>query len=220
MLGEVELRGRLKAVHAAAQVDLVAVEGEDLFLGEGALDLDGEIGFLDLAQGGAVGRKKQVARQLHGQRGGALGAAVGAQVVDQRAEDAEEVDAPVGLEGLVFDGDDRLPQDGSEVVVIDHDAPLQGERPDDPAFLVVEVGGRGGAVALEIVNLGQVDRVDQREPGQGAGDDGQRDEDDERSFAGEFETGPRRSQRQAGAIGQDRCVRQVGLGCSQRLRAS
>jgi hypothetical protein len=48
VLGEVELRGGLKAVHAAAEVDLVAVEGEDLLLGEGALDLDGEIGLLTL----------------------------------------------------------------------------------------------------------------------------------------------------------------------------
>ena len=86
MLGEVELRGGLEAVHAAAQVDLVAVEREDLLLGEGALDLDGEVGFLDLAQGGAIGGKEQVAGQLHGQGGGALGAAVGAQIVDQRAD--------------------------------------------------------------------------------------------------------------------------------------
>ena len=119
----------------------------------------------------------------------------------------------MGLEVLVFDGDDGLAQDRSEVVVVDHDAALQRERADDPALLVVEVGGGGGAVALEVVDLGQIDRVDQRESGEGAGDDGQGEEDDERAFAGEFEAGPRRmAQAQAGAIGQGRCVRQVGLG--------
>ena len=100
MLAEVELRGGLEAVHAAAQVDLVAIEGEDLLLGEGALDLDGEIGLLNLAGGGAVRGEKEIARQLHGERGGALHAAVGAQVVPSRFSDAEDIDAPVRLELL------------------------------------------------------------------------------------------------------------------------
>ena len=180
VLGEVELRGGLKAVHAAAQVDLVAVEGEDLLLGEGALDLDGEIGLLDLADGGAVGGEKEIARQLHGERGGALGAAVAAQVVPERAGDAEDVDAPVRLEALVFNGDDGLAQDRGKVVVVDHDAALQREGADDAALLVVEIGGGGGAVALQVVNLRQIDGVDQREPGQRAGDDGQGEQDGER----------------------------------------
>ena len=77
MLCEVELRSRLKAIHAAAQVDLIAIEREDLLLGEGAFDLDGEIGFLQFARGRAVGGEKKIARQLHGQRGGALGRARG-----------------------------------------------------------------------------------------------------------------------------------------------
>ncbi len=96
VLAEVELRGGLEAVHAAAEVDLVAVEGEDLLLGEGALDLDGEVGFLELAGRGAVGGEEQIARQLHGERGGALGAAVAAEVVPERAGDAEDVDAASG----------------------------------------------------------------------------------------------------------------------------
>ena len=66
MLGEVELRAGFESVHAVAQVNLVAIEREDLLLGEGALNLDGEIGLLQLAGGGALGGKKEIARQLHG----------------------------------------------------------------------------------------------------------------------------------------------------------
>ena len=76
VLAKVKLRCRFKTIHTAAEVDLVAVERKYLLLGEGALDLDGEIGLLQLAGCGAVGGEEQVARQLHGERGGALRAAV------------------------------------------------------------------------------------------------------------------------------------------------
>ena len=66
VLGKVEFRSGLEAVHSAAQVDLIAIEGEDLLLGEGALDLDGQISLLQLATGGALGGEKEVAGQLHG----------------------------------------------------------------------------------------------------------------------------------------------------------
>ena len=176
VLGEVELRCGLEAVHAAAEINLVAVEREDLLLGEGALDLDGEIGFLHLAGGGAIGGEKKIARQLHGQRGSALGAAVGAEIVPERAGDAEDVDAPVRFEVLVFDGDDGLAQDGREVVVVDDDAALQSKGADDAALAVVEIGRGGGPVALEVVDLRQIDGVDQGEAGQRTGDDGEKQE--------------------------------------------
>ena len=127
VLAEVELRCRLEAVHSAAEVDLVAVEREDLLLGKCALDLDGEIGFLHLAGSGAVGGEEEIAGKLHGERGGSLRAARGAQVVPQRSGDAKDVDAPVGIEVLVFDRDDGLAQNGSEIVVVDNDSPLQRE---------------------------------------------------------------------------------------------
>ena len=44
-----------------------------------------------------------------------------------RAADAQDVDAPVGLEALVFNGDDGLAKDGGKAVVVDHLAPLQGK---------------------------------------------------------------------------------------------
>ena len=68
VLAEVILRRGFEAIHAAAEVDLVSVEREDLLLGEGSLDLDGEIGFLHFASRGAIGGEEQIARQLHGER--------------------------------------------------------------------------------------------------------------------------------------------------------
>jgi hypothetical protein len=68
--------------------------------------------------------------------------------------------------------------------------------------------------------LGQINRVDEGESGQGAGDDGKGDEDDERSFTGKFEAGPGRiiakPMRPAKAAAFDR----LGWDYSQRLRAS
>ena len=173
VLGKEILRGGLEAVHPAAQVNLVAVEGEDLLLGEGALNLDGEVGLLHLAHDGAVGGEKEIARQLHGERGSALRAAVRADVVPGGAGDAEDIDAPVRLEVLVFNGDDGLAQDGRKAVVADHLAALQREGADDAALAVVEIGGGGGAVMLKFLNLRQIDGVDEGETGQRAGNGGQ-----------------------------------------------
>ena len=47
--------------------DLIGIQREDLRLGEAPLDLNREHHLLHLAMEGAVGRKKKVARQLHGQ---------------------------------------------------------------------------------------------------------------------------------------------------------
>ena len=127
VLAEVVLRCRLEAIHSAAEVDLVAIEREDLLLGKCALDLDGEIGFLRLAGSRAVRGKKEIAGKLHGERGRSLGASLGAKVVPQCSGDAKYVDAPMGVEVLVFDRNDSLAKNGSEIVVVDNDSPLQRE---------------------------------------------------------------------------------------------
>ena len=185
-LGEIELRGSLEAIHSMAEVNLVAVEGEYLFLGEAALDLDGQIGLLELAGGGALGGEEEVARQLHGERGCALSAAVVAQVVPDGPHDAKDVDAPVGLEALVFNGDDGLAQDGGKVVVADDLAALQSKGADDAALAVIEIGGGVGAVMLEIVDLGQIDGVNQGEAGQRAGYNRKEEQGGKRKPAGEL----------------------------------
>ena len=84
-LAEQELAGGLHAVAAVAEVDLVAVEGEDLFLGEALLDLEGQDDLLDLPLVGLLGGEEQQPRELHGQRGEALALASGAEVGEGRA---------------------------------------------------------------------------------------------------------------------------------------
>ena len=65
-LAEIEVRTRFEAVNAVAEVNLVGVQNKDLRLGEAPLDLNGQHHLLHLAPEIAVGRKKQVARELHG----------------------------------------------------------------------------------------------------------------------------------------------------------
>ncbi len=160
MLREIKFGCGLEPIHPAAQVDLVAIQGEYLLLGKGALDLNGEKGFLELAREVTVGREKEVARQLHGEGRSALRAVVGAEVVYKGAADAQHVHAPVRLKGLVFDGDHGLAKDGRKSVEVHHLAAFKREGPDNTALAVVKVGQGGGAVVLQLVDLGQVDGVD------------------------------------------------------------
>ena len=151
-----------------------------------------------------------------------LNAAVAAQVVPQGSGDAQDIDAPMGLEALVFNGDDGLAQDRRKVVVVDDHAPLEGKGTDDAAFAVVEIGGGGGAVALKVVNLGQIDGVDQHEAGEGAGDDGQEEQGDECYFAGHLPAPEKRDRLRLepmSAAQTARLRRSIGGG-SQELQAS
>ena len=110
-LAEIKFGRRLESVNAMAEINLVGVQGENLRLGETALDLHRQQRFLNLAMKRAVGRKEEIARQLHGQGGCALHSAAGPDVAIGGAGDAPHVDAPVPVEVLVFDRDQRLAQD-------------------------------------------------------------------------------------------------------------
>ena len=73
-LAEIVFRGRLEAVVARAQIDLVAVHRENLFFRVMPLDLQGQDGFLNLAVQAAVRAvKKKSSGELHGEGAGALG---------------------------------------------------------------------------------------------------------------------------------------------------
>jgi hypothetical protein len=107
-LAEVEPRGRLDAVRAVAEVDLVAVQREDLALRVALLDLDGEDRLLDLALPGLLVGEEQVARELLRQRARAAGLAPLEDVLDQRDDDARDAEAEVLIELGVLGGLDRL----------------------------------------------------------------------------------------------------------------
>ncbi len=76
ILAEVGLRGLAESVDgkaaALAQVDLVGVHLEDLLLVEAVFELERDDDLDHLALDALLGREKEAARQLHGQRGAAL----------------------------------------------------------------------------------------------------------------------------------------------------
>jgi len=75
------------------------------------LQPEGQEYFLDLAFERAVGREEQVLGELLGDGRTALDRLAG-QVVDEGARQAQRIDAEMGIEAPVLDGDDRLRQVG------------------------------------------------------------------------------------------------------------
>src|ERR1700691_1480116 len=104
MLAEVVFRSSFESVNTLPQIDLIGIQGKDLFLGKRPLDLDGEKNLLQFASKGLLAGEKKVTRQLHGQGRSALGAASRCQIVIGGAEHAKQVDPPMAFEILILDG--------------------------------------------------------------------------------------------------------------------
>ena len=113
---EVPLRRRIRAIGAGAEVRGVEVAGEDLLLGEMMLEPDGDERLLHFAPRRALVRQQHEAGELLGDRRGALRVAA-AQVVDERAQHAVQVDGAVREEAAILHRDDRLAQVRRDVVV-------------------------------------------------------------------------------------------------------
>jgi hypothetical protein len=135
---EVMLGGRLDAVGPVTVVDEVEVALEDLVLGEGLLQLDGVLEFLDLAavvpRGGGrrpslVARSQGVLLQrdldvLLGEGRPTAGQLTGGLVGDEGAQDALQVGAAVLVEAVVLDGDLGRPHDRRDLIQRHDDAVL------------------------------------------------------------------------------------------------
>ncbi len=108
-LAVVELGRRRDAVRAMAEEDLVEVELEDLVLGQRALDAEREEDLGELARVADFRAEEEVARDLLGDRR-AAGHVLAAGRDDQPdgAEDAADVDAPVGVEIGILGGEEGL----------------------------------------------------------------------------------------------------------------
>ena len=164
-LAEVVFGRGLKSVDAVPQVNLIGVEGEDLLLGESALDLNRQERFLDFAVPGPVGRKKKIAGQLHGEGGSTLHFAARFDIAIGRPYDAPNVDPPMPVEVFVFDRDQGIPENRGKVVIGSHHPSLQSEGADDASLVVVQLGDRARTIVLEFFHLGQARGVDQHQPG-------------------------------------------------------
>src|SRR5438270_2750216 len=114
---------RLDAVALAAVVDGGQVHLEDLVFRVAAVEVDrqGSLAQLALDGGGRVRPDEDLLDQLLADRAAALCQVMVRVISDRRPGDPTEIDAAVLIEGLVFDRDRRLADEGGDVVEGDDD---------------------------------------------------------------------------------------------------
>ena len=93
---------------ARAQINLVGVILENLFLGKPLLDLEGDDHFRQLARPALALVEPEIARQLHAERGRPLFLTARFQIDISRFDDAQRVEAGMLEEMLVFRRGDGL----------------------------------------------------------------------------------------------------------------
>ncbi len=183
---EIIFGGGFEAVVAGAEINLIAVHGENLVFGVMALDLQGENGFLNFAVQAAVGAiEKEPASELHGQGAGAFSHAAFGNIAPGGFEDAREVHAPVLFEVLIFGGDDGVFQYFRNLPVGKQDAALEREGADGLAVVGVKLGDDVGAIIFQGVNFRQVAGVNKQQAYSGAEGDGAQQQESERKTAEE-----------------------------------
>ena len=110
-LVEIQQRRRRDAVSREAEIDFVQIEFEDLLFRIGALDLHREQRFLDLAGERHLVGQKEVLGDLLRDRGRALRAAAGAEILQIQhagARDALEIEPAMLVEILVLGRDEGV----------------------------------------------------------------------------------------------------------------
>src|SRR5690606_36565031 len=125
---------------AAAQIDVVEVQRQDLLLGEVALHLPGEtdLGQLPsqrLLPGGQL-LWEEVSRQLHGDRTATRTAPSPDEVVPHRRDEPYQVDALVLKESPVLDGHESQRNVVGQGRELDHLAPLAVEETEGRPFRI------------------------------------------------------------------------------------
>ena len=187
-MAEVGLRGSVDAVGTTTEVDRVHVGPNDLVLGLLTVDLEREHGFLELATVGIRGLTDEVSLNVLLGEGRCALPCSAAQIVDEGAENALQVNAVVRVERAVLGGDDRL-----------GDVVGQGRRVDDLPVDLAEGPHLGGAVRVvhgrllresQVSGRGHGQRVVQvQEDGHAGDEDAQEDgQDSEADALGPAET--------------------------------
>ncbi len=123
-LVEVHLGRRTDAVGTLPEEDAVQVQGQDFLLREFTLEPHRQEHFLQLAPQGFLRRQHGIARELHRDRAAALADAARTHVRDQRADQALPVDPGVLEETRVFRREERVDDDGGNLVEGHRDAAL------------------------------------------------------------------------------------------------
>jgi len=156
-LAEVVSRRRLQAVESVAEVDVITVGGQYLLFGELPFDLERQEDFLQLASHGALATvEEQVTRELHGQRAGALGQTTVAQVVPQRTQRPDQIDADVLVEARVLTGDQRLAKRHGYIAVVEQDPLLRRVVSEGRAVPGKDPRHLGRSVLFESTKTGHV----------------------------------------------------------------
>ena len=138
--------GRVDPVGAAAEIDLVQVELEDLLLGEFPFERHRQHRLARLAIERAVVVEEQVARQLLGDgRGAAEPLAAAGDPLDQRAGQTHRIDPDVRAESLVLDRDHRVGHVFGDVLV---GQPFAEARPDLDQLAPVACAHQNGLARL------------------------------------------------------------------------
>ena len=153
MLVEIDLGRGAYAVGALAQEDAVEVLGEDLFLGEFALDSQCEEDFLELAAQRPLGGEDRIARELHRDRAAALADAAGRHVGRERTHQALPVHAGMMEEPVVLGREERVHDDLRDLFALYRDAALLADLCDQLAVARVD---RERQLHPELAQLGCV----------------------------------------------------------------
>ena len=179
-LAEVQLRRGFHTVGAMPEVDLVAVEGEDLFLGVALLDPNRDQRLLDLALPAAITDRKpnlgreDIAGELLGNRAAAGRLAARRDVADQREHHARNAQTGVFEESRVFRREDGLAQVRRDLGVMNNHAAFDGELADQLPVLAEDPRNRVRRVVIEGADFREVVGVGKHHPAQGA-EQGSRD---------------------------------------------
>jgi len=200
-------RGGVDAISAAAEIDAVQIELDDLVLGEAPFERQRQYAFADLAGEGAVVVEEDIAGELLGDGRSPLSPAPLLDAHAKSAEHANRIDAGVRAEAPVLDRDDRVAHHRRDAVIGDPLAEARPHRVDDLA-----IGGANPDHLAEIVAADELaiggqlaDRDRDR--------DGKRDQADHRHIGEDLEAGGKDSP-EAGSRGRGKIV---GGGCHGAL---
>ncbi len=170
-----------------AEVHLIAVERENLFLRVALLNLNGEQRLLHLALPRLLVVQKELSRELLSERACAGGETPFHQVVQKRQHDALNAESDVLEELRILGGENRLPQLNWNVLIPDDGPPLGGKLADDPAVSPEDTRDRVGHVVVERGDLRQIVGVREEHAAQCAQQRRHDKEDREAGLTGDFE---------------------------------
>ena len=160
-LAEIIQRRGAHAIAVLAQIDLIEIQLEDLLLGIGGVDADGQDRLAHLARHLEVGIEQEAPRHLLGDGGGALRTAPfqhQADILDRGAQDAGGIDAGMVVEIAVLGGGEGLLHQLGDEGGGHEDAPLMGKLAQHRAVAGIDPGGDGRLVILQRFHAGQIAR--------------------------------------------------------------